>query len=161
MMNKKTNAFLSMGIPSMCVIFTVLCLAILSLLTLKTSEQDLKISQLALDQTNAYYTACSQATDQYQSLVSCAQTALYSSKTQAEYLSQMADIAQNFSNGTWDKESQIFSFQTDFTDALALYVEVSLDYPSEPSDFAPKILFWKTIQTVEWIPDDRQIIYTG
>lgn len=160
-MNKKTNAFLSMGIPSICVIFTVLCLVILSLLTLKTSQQDLKISQLALDQTSAYYTACSQATDQYQSLISCAQTALRSSQRQDEYLSQMDAAAQDCLDATWDKDTQTFSFRTDFTDALALYVEISLAYSSDLSDFHPKILTWKTVQVTEWIPDDRQNVYPG
>lgn len=160
-MNKKTNAFLSMGIPSMCVIFTVLCLVILSLLTLKTSQQDLKISQLALDQTSAYYTACSQATDQYQSLISCAQAALRSSQTQDEYLSQMDTTTQDFLDSAWDKDTQTFSFRTDFTDALALYVEISLAYPSDLSDFRPQILTWKTVQITEWAPDDRQNVYLG
>ena len=60
-MNKKRTSFLSIGIPSMCVIFSVLCLVILALLTLGTSRQDLQTSRLSLDQTTAYYTACSTA----------------------------------------------------------------------------------------------------
>ena len=55
-MNKKRTSFLSIGIPSMCVIFSVLCLVILALLTLGTSRQDLQTSRLSLDQTTAYYT---------------------------------------------------------------------------------------------------------
>lgn len=160
-MNKKTNSYLSMGIPSMCVIFTVLCLVILSLLTLKTSQQDLKISQLALDQTSAYYTACSQATDQYQTLISCAQTALRSSQTQEDYLSQMTAVTQDFLDAAWDKDTQIFSFQIDYTPALALYIEVFLSYPTDFSDFSPQILTWKTIQSTEWIPDEHQNVYLG
>ena len=47
-MNKKRTSFLSIGIPSMCVIFSVLCLVILALLTLGTSRQDLQTSRLSL-----------------------------------------------------------------------------------------------------------------
>ena len=53
-MNKKRTSFLSIGIPSMCVIFSVLCLVILALLTLGTSRQDLQTSRLSLDQTTAF-----------------------------------------------------------------------------------------------------------
>ena len=52
-MNKKKNSFLSIGIPSMCMIFSVLCQIILALLTLGTSKQDLQTSQMTLDQTTA------------------------------------------------------------------------------------------------------------
>ena len=45
-MNKNRTSFLSVGIPSMCTIFSVLCLVILALLTLNTSEQDLQTSRL-------------------------------------------------------------------------------------------------------------------
>ena len=65
-MNKNRTSFLSVGIPSMCTIFSVLCLVILALLTLNTSEQDLQTSRIALEQTTAYYTACSAASSKYQ-----------------------------------------------------------------------------------------------
>ena len=57
----------------MCTIFSVLCLVILSLLTLNTSRQDLKNSKLTLEQTTAYYTACSTASEEYQELTDYAQ----------------------------------------------------------------------------------------
>ena len=72
-MNKKRTSFLSTGIPSMCTIFSVLCLVVLSLLTLNTSRQDLKTSKLTLEQTTAYYTACSTASEEYQKLTDYAQ----------------------------------------------------------------------------------------
>ena len=64
-MNKRRTVFLSSGLPSMFVIFSILCMVILSLLALGTSRQDLQTSQLSLDQTTAYYKACSAATAQY------------------------------------------------------------------------------------------------
>ena len=72
-MNKNRTSFLSVGIPSMCTIFSVLCLVILALLTLNTSEQDLQTSRIALEQTTAYYTACSAASSKYQELTAYAQ----------------------------------------------------------------------------------------
>ena len=74
-MNKNRTSFLSVGIPSMCTIFSVLCLVILALLTLNTSEQDLQTSRIALEQTTAYYTACSAASSKYQELTAYAQQA--------------------------------------------------------------------------------------
>ena len=60
-MNKRRTQFLSMGIPSMFVIFSVLCLVILALLTLGTSRQDLQAAQVSLKQTTDYCNACTQA----------------------------------------------------------------------------------------------------
>lgn len=51
-MNKRRTVFLSSGLPSMFVIFSILCMVILSLLALGTSRQDLQTSQLSLDQTS-------------------------------------------------------------------------------------------------------------
>ena len=95
-MNKKRTSFLSIGIPSMCVIFSVLCLVILALLTLGTSRQDLQTSRLSLDQTTAYYTACSTATQQYSQISDFITSALTDSSEKKDYLSRMSSIQEEF-----------------------------------------------------------------
>lgn len=175
-MNKKRSSFLSIGIPSMCIIFSVLCLVILALLTLGTSRQDLQTSQLTLNQTTAYYTSCSEATKKYQELTDYAKATLADSTDQQTYNKKMSAITEHFSEATWNQETQIISFTVDFTDDQAIYIEIKFPYPtassgtsisakvsekSYSSDFLPEILTWKTISTADWNPDTKQPVYKG
>ena len=127
-MSKKRSSFLSMGIPSMCIIFSVLCLVILSLLTLGTSRQDLQISQLTLDQTTAYYEACSSATQKYQEVADYAKKAFKDSQTSQDYDSKMASIVEQYPDVIWDSQIQILSFTVDFSDEQAIYIEIKFPY---------------------------------
>ncbi|MFQ9881098.1 MAG: hypothetical protein ACLRW4_22875 [Ruminococcus sp.] len=68
-MKEKNHLFSATGIPSLFLIFGVLMLVILSLLGYGTSRQDLRASSLSLEQTSAYYNACSEAADFYSELV--------------------------------------------------------------------------------------------
>ena len=159
---KKRSSFLSIGIPSMCMIFSVLCMVILSLLTLGTSKQDLQTSQLTLDQTAAYYTACSAAAEEYNELADLAVNAFKNSKDQESYNAQMESLAQKYTDASWDPDTQVLSFSVAFTDDQAIYIEVNASYPSAVfSVFSPEIITWKTISTVDWNPDTRQPVYKG
>lgn len=150
----------------MCVIFSVLCLVILALLTLGTSRQDLQSSRLALEQTTAYYTACSTATQQYERLTEFITSAVTDSNGKKEYFSRMASIRKEFpdiSDLTWSKDTQTLSYSVDFTDKQAIYIELNVSYPSTSSQttVAPAIPVWKTISTADWNPDTRQPVYKG
>ncbi len=127
-MSKKRSSFLSMGIPSMCIIFSVLCLVILSLLTLGTSRQDLQTSQLTLDQTTAYYEACSSAAQKYQEVAAYAENAFTDSQTSQDYDSKMASITEEYPDVTWDSQTQILSFTVDSSDEQAIYIEIKFPY---------------------------------
>lgn len=142
----------------MCVIFTVLCMVILALLTLEVSRQDLQTSQLSLEQTTAYYSACKDACKQYHSLICRSKEALLASSDRSDYSSKMADAASDFSGGTWISKDQIFSFTQDYTDTQAIYIELSLPYTSA-EDFSPELLSWKTVRTADWTAQDRPNIY--
>ncbi len=121
--HKTQSSFFSIGIPSMCVIFSVLCLVILALLTLGTSRQDLQTSRLSLDQTTAYYTACSTATQQYSQISDFITSALTDSSEKKDYLSRMSSIQEEFpdlANLTWTEDTQVLSFTVAFTDTQAV-----------------------------------------
>ncbi len=160
-MNKKRISFLSVGLPSMCTIFAVLCLVILALLTLGTSSQDLQTARLTLDQSTAYYTACSAATVKYQEALTYTREMLADIQDEAAYNTEMAAITTQYPDIFWDQTEQLLSFTVDFADDQALYVEISIPYPSEASALSPEILTWETISTVEWNPDTKQPVYKG
>ena len=157
-MNKKRTSFLSVGIPSMCTIFSVLCLVILSLLTLNTSRQDLKTSKLTLEQTTAYYTACSTASEEYQELTDYSQQIFADCKNQNAYDTRMSSVTKKYPDAKWNPETQILSFTVVFAKEQAIYIEVSIPYSST---LIPEILTWKTISTTSWNPDTRQPVYKG
>ena len=152
-MNKKRSSFLSIGIPSMCTIFAVLCLVILALLTLGTSRQD--------DQTTAYYTACRNATNEYHELTAYAQEVFTGSKDQTAFNKKMSSITVQYPDAAWNQTEQILSFTVKCTDEQSLSIEISIPYAAGQSDLTPEILTWKTITTADWNPDTRQPVYKG
>ena len=103
-MNKRRTVFLSSGLPSMFVIFSILCMVILSLLALGTSRQDLQTSQMSLDQTTAYYKACSDATAQYTEITEYIRKTAESASDKERYLSQMKNLEKNFKNTVWSRQ---------------------------------------------------------
>lgn len=127
-MNKRRTVFLSSGLPSMFVIFSILCMVILSLLALGTSRQDLQTSQMSLDQTTAYYKACSDATAQYTEITEYIRKTAESASDKERYLSQMKNLEKNFKNTVWSRQSETFSLTLDYSDTLALYVEAKAEY---------------------------------
>ena len=104
-MNKRRTVFLSSGLPSMFVIFSILCMVILSLLALGTSRQDLQTSQMSLDQTTAYYKACSDATAQYTEITEYIRKTAESASDKERYLSQMKNLEKNFKNTVWSRQN--------------------------------------------------------
>ena len=162
-MNKRRTQFLSMGIPSMFVIFSVLCLVILALLTLGTSSQDLQAAQVSLKQTTDYCNACTQASAQYQNIVAAARDAACASSDKSDYLSRMKNLVKDFSDIslTWDSTNQTASFVLDYSDSQGLYVEFQLSWPAQDSSFSPQLLTWKTVTTGTWNPNNRQPVYKG
>lgn len=61
-MKHNRTFFAATGIPSLFLIFSVLCLAVLSLLTLGKSRDELQASNFAVQQTDLYYKTCEKAT---------------------------------------------------------------------------------------------------
>ena len=56
-MKQKKTLFAATGIPSLFLIFGVLCLAVLALLTLGNSRSALSSARLSMEQTEQYYKA--------------------------------------------------------------------------------------------------------
>ncbi len=162
-MNRRKSTFLSIGIPSMFVIFSVLCMVILALLTLGTSRQDLQTAQISLQQTSDYYSACTKASTIYAEITKYAMQTVSAADDEAAYLSEMENITGHFSDipVTWNQKSQTASFTLNYTDSQGLYVEIQLSYPSGNSGLTPEILTWKTVSTGTWNPDTSQPVYKG
>lgn len=181
-MKEKNHLFSATGIPSLFLIFGVLMLVILSLLGYGTSRQDLRASSLSLEQTSAYYNACSEAADFYSELVQTLEGFQTQAKTETAYYQLVSDYLNSQENVEWDSEEHTAEYVKAFSDTQSLAVKVSIFWTvrtadSTASDTAASdtinagldmtssniagILSWNTVVTADWNPDNSQSVYKG
>lgn len=131
-MNKKeTFSFPGVGLSSLLVIFAVLCLVVFSLLAVSTAQADRRLSQQALDTTDARYRA----------------------ELEADTL-----IAR-LRNGEIPREvthnNGIYAFRCPISNTQALEVELYM----EGDDY--KVLRWQTVSVTQWQTDDKLPVWDG
>ena len=125
-MKEKNHLFSATGIPSLFLIFGVLMLVILSLLGYGTSRQDLRASSLSLEQTSAYYNACSEAADFYSELVQTLEGFQAQAKTETAYYQLVSDYLNSQENVEWDSEEHTAEYVKAFSDTQSLAVKIAV-----------------------------------
>ena len=133
-MKEKNHLFSATGIPSLFLIFGVLMLVILSLLGYGTSRQDLRASSLSLEQTSAYYNACSEAADFYSDLVQTLEGFQEQAKTETAYYQLVSDYLNSQENVEWDSEEHTAEYVKAFSDTQSLAVKVSVFWTDRTAD---------------------------
>lgn len=133
-MKEKNHLFSATGIPSLFLIFGVLMLVILSLLGYGTSRQDLRASSLSLEQTSAYYNACSEAADFYSELVQTLEGFQEQAKTETAYYQLVSDYLNSQENVEWDSEEHTAEYVKAFSDTQSLAVKVSIFWTVRTAD---------------------------
>ena len=133
-MKEKNHLFSATGIPSLFLIFGVLMLVILSLLGYGTSRQDLRSSSLSLEQTSAYYNACSEAADFYSELVQTLEGFHEQAKTETAYYQLVSDYLNSQENVEWDSEEHTAEYVKAFSDTQSLAVKVSVFWTDRTAD---------------------------
>ena len=123
-MKEKNHLFSATGIPSLFLIFGVLMLVILSLLGYGTSRQDLRSSSLSLEQTSAYYNACSEAADFYSDLVQTLDGFQAQAKSESAYYQLVSDHLNSQENVKWDSEEHTAEYVKAFSDTQSLTVKI-------------------------------------
>lgn len=181
-MKEKNHLFSATGIPSLFLIFGVLMLVILSLLGYGTSRQDLRSSSLSLEQTSAYYNACSEAADFYSDLVQTLEGFQAQVKSESAYYKLVSDYLNSQENVKWDSEEHTAEYVKAFSDTQSLAVKVSVFWTDRTADSTASdtaasdtinagldmtssniagILSWNTVVTADWNPDNSQSVYKG
>ena len=176
-MKEKNHLFSATGIPSLFLIFGVLMLVILSLLGYGTSRQDLRASSLSLEQTSAYYNACSEAADFYSDLVQTLEGFQAQAKSESAYYQLVSDYLNSQENVEWDSEEHTAEYVKAFSDTQSLAVKVSVFWTDRTADSTASdtinagldmtssniagILSWNTVVTADWNPDNSQSVYKG
>ena len=125
-MKEKNHLFSATGIPSLFLIFGVLMLVILSLLGYGTSRQDLRSSSLSLEQTSAYYNACSEAADFYSDLVQTLEGFQAQAKSESAYYQLVSDHLNSQENVKWDSEEHTAEYVKAFSDTQSLAVKIAV-----------------------------------
>lgn len=133
-MKEKNHLFSATGIPSLFLIFGVLMLVILSLLGYGTSRQDLRASSLSLEQTSAYYNACSEAADFYSDLVQTLEGFQAQVKSESAYYKLVSDYLNSQENVKWDSEEHTAEYVKAFSDTQSLAVKVSIFWTVRTAD---------------------------
>lgn len=160
-MKHNRTFFAATGIPSLFLIFSVLCLAVLSLLTLGKSRDELQASNFAVQQTDLYYKTCEKATG----TVTAIQKQLASDYSQASdsdaYFSLARQLSDDIDGLEYDSSSDIISFSEVLSGTQQLSVKLKVLYPSSGTEPFIEILQWKTDNTASWTPDTHQPVYKG
>lgn len=181
-MKEKNHLFSATGIPSLFLIFGVLMLVILSLLGYGTSRQDLCASSLSLEQTSAYYNACSEAADFYSELVQTLEGFQEQAKTETAYYQLVSDYLNSQENVEWNSEEHTAEYVKAFSDTQSLAVKIAVFWTDRTADSTASdtaasdtvnaglnmtssniagILSWNTVVTADWNPDNSQSVYKG
>ena len=160
-MKQKHSFFVTVGIPSLFLIFSVLVLSVLALLTLGSSRSSLNTAQHSLEQTENYYAACTKATETISQLRSSAAQFTAESASEAEYFSRIKELADTQGTLTWDSVRHTLSFSEKISDTQQLSVAVEIFYPTEKSSPTFNILQWNTELTHSWTPDNSQNVFKG
>lgn len=165
---KKRTSMVTLGITSLFLIFSVLCLVVFSLLSLGTSRSDLSMSLQTMEQTGNYYEACNTATELCLEIEDFLLTAYKNCYSKEKFYQTLAD----FPNKTilWDENNRQISFEIAFSDTQSLLVVLNIFYPANDQIFSKasnlpdtflEIDTWKTVLTGTWEPDHTQHIFQG
>ena len=101
-------------------------LVILSLLGYGTSRQDLRSSSLSLEQTSAYYNACSEAADFYSDLVQTLEGFQAQAKSESAYYQLVSDHLNSQENVKWDSEEHTAEYVKAFSATQSLAVKIAV-----------------------------------
>ncbi len=160
-MKQRHSFFTATGIPSLFLIFSVLCLAVLSLLTLGTSRSELNLARQSMQQTEDYYTACSQASTALTEFQTKLQAAYQKADNQHDFFLLVEQLAKETSASTFDSKEQTLCFHEKLSDTQQLTVKLKILYPESDNRVFTQILEWKTDSTASWNPDTSQSVYKG
>ena len=95
-MDKKREFTMNIGLPSIMLIFVVLCLISFGVLSLVSANADRKLSQKVLDRSVAYYNACNLAEEKLCEIDTALKNAYQENPDRAAYISAISALPTEF-----------------------------------------------------------------
>lgn len=160
-MKQKHSFFVTVGIPSLFLIFSVLCLCVLALLTLGSSRSSLNTARHSMEQTENYYTACASATETVSEIRSSLTQCREKASDESGYFSMVQKLADTKDDLSWDPDSHTLSFSVEISETQQLSVMLEIFYPQKKRASAYQILQWSTEPAGSWEPDNHQNVFKG
>lgn len=160
-MKQKHTFFVTVGIPSLFLIFSVLCLCVLALLTLGSSRSNLNTARHSMEQTENYYAGCASATETVSEIRDDLEQYREKASDETRYFSMIQKLADTRNDLSWDSHSHTLSFSVEISETQQLSVVLEIFYPQEKSSSAYQILQWNTELTGSWQPDNHQNVFKG
>jgi hypothetical protein len=130
-MKTKREFSINIGLPSIMLIFVVLCLVSFGVLSLVSANADRKLSQKVLDRQQEYYKASNEAQEMLASVDDSLHTAYKSASSRDEYISLISDIPT------------VYTY--DVGNIQKLRVVLSYLYPSTSDEPMYQIMEWKVL----------------
>lgn len=160
-MKQKHTFFVTVGIPSLFLIFSVLCLCVLALLTLGSSRSSLNTARHSMEQTENYYKAYSNATETVSEIRTSLEQYREKASDEAGYFSMIQKLADHENDLTWDPDSHTLSFSVEISETQQLSVVLEIFYPQKNDPSTYQILQWNTELAGSWEPDNHQNVFKG
>ena len=160
-MKQKHTFFVTVGIPSLFLIFSVLCLCVLALLTLGSSRSSLNTARHSMEQTENYYTGCADATETVSEIHDDLEQYREKASDETGYFSMVQKLADTRDDLSWDSHSHTLSFSVGISETQQLSVVLEIFYPQKKSSSTYQILQWNTELTGSWQPDNHQNVFKG
>ncbi|MDO4522997.1 MAG: hypothetical protein Q4B57_07630 [Eubacteriales bacterium] len=152
-MNRRNMPFLSAGLPSVLLVFVLLCMITFSALSLTSANADDRLSRQMAKRTQEYYAAEGAANRRLKEIDGLLLKIYNSSMTKEEYfrkvfeeLEASEDVAVKEASG-----EILILFEEKIDETEALSIELAAVYPKE-RDGRYRILRWQTVQVAEWNP---------
>ena len=162
MNHQKSGGMVTTGIPSIFLVFSVLCLVILSLMSLGTSRTDLQASQNSLAQTEKYYEACTLASgklDAIRETLTELTDEEGSDLEGSDFSSLAAGILSEQTGVTRNEQTNVYTLILPCTQKLDLVVDFLVEEPQNPDASCLQILSWYTAQKGTWDPNLSQNLF--
>jgi hypothetical protein len=130
-MKTKREFSINIGLPSIMLIFVVLCLVSFGVLSLVSDNADRKLSQKVLDRQQEYYTASNEAQEMLANVDEKLHTAYQTANSKTEYISLISDIPTSYTYKVGDIQT--------------LQVVLSYLYPDTSNEPLYQIMEWKVL----------------
>ncbi len=154
---KKNRPLVTLGITSLFLIFAVLCMVILSLLTLGSARSDLRMSKRSMKQTEAYYAACSKAAQLCLDAEDFLKASYLDTRGEKDYMDKVSELCSL--GFLWKEDTHTLSVQIPFSDTQFLHTEASVCYPDSPKGPFLRLNTWQTYSDGAWTPDTKQPVF--
>ncbi len=130
-MDKKREFTMNIGLPSIMLIFVVLCLISFGVLSLVSANADRKLSQKVLDRSAAYYNACNLAEEKLCEIDNILKNAYRENPDRTAYISAISALPTEFT--------------FEISDIQYLEMTLSYLYPSSADESFYLLQAWRVV----------------